>query len=211
MKKSEKEFLRRCDDVDLSFLKKAPYRQWSEKLKKDLSEHRYLHTLGVVKSAIVLAKQYGADVQKAILAAYLHDCAKKQEREYFELFLNEGLLKPIDWRESATFHSFLGAMAAREVYGVEDPLVLYAIECHPMGREKMSDLDRILYVADMIEPGRDYEDVHMLREIALDGLREVTYQSMNRNLVHLLESDVVVEVESLKARNVILRERMRFG
>ena len=125
-------------------------------LKKKLNPARYEHTLGVAYTCQALAMRYEYDLRKAEIAGLLHDCAKRFDGEVMllkcqkrGLSISEGeLLEP------SLLHAKLGAWYAREKFGIQDPEILSAIGCHTTGKEGMTLLDKILYVADYIEPGR---------------------------------------------------------
>lgn len=125
-------------------------------LKKRLKPSRFAHTIGVAETAAELAGLNGLPAGKAYVAGLLHDCAKNLgDDELLELAGISGA----DADEIAVMpvlHAPVGAYVARERYGVKDPEVLSAIRRHTIGAEDMSLLDAIVYVADMIEPGRKY-------------------------------------------------------
>lgn len=125
-------------------------------LKSSISESRYLHTLGVIETAAELSALFGADTDKARLAALLHDAAKRMTvRDMIEVSIEEGFA-PDEFELLAppVLHAPAGAAIAKRVYGVEDPEILNAIRAHTIGCLKPGKLDAILFVADFIEPGR---------------------------------------------------------
>ncbi len=126
----------------------------SQKLKDTLSPSRYQHSLGVAQTAVLLAEHYQSVFpEQAKLAGLLHDCAK-----------------PFS---DALGHAPLGAKIARENYGIEDPEILSAIASHTTGRPGMSELEKIIFIADYIEPGRmQAPRLTMLREHAFINLEE---------------------------------------
>ncbi|MCH5279766.1 MAG: nicotinate-nucleotide adenylyltransferase [Christensenellaceae bacterium] len=136
-------------------------------LAKVLDEYRLEHTMLVVREAELLARKYRLDVKKARIAALLHDCAKlngQQMIEYadargFEL-TDEERLYPF------LIHARLGAEIARSEYGIEDTEILNAIRRHTLGSEDMTDFDKIIYLADKLEPSRNYRKLGSLRELA---------------------------------------------
>lgn len=126
-------------------------------LKKKLNPMRYEHTLGVSYTCMALAMRYSANLDQAEMAGLLHDCAKRYDDatiickcQEHGIELTEGEL-----RAPAVIHAKLGAWMAEHKYGITDPEVLSAIACHTTGKPAMSLLDKILYVADYIEPRRD--------------------------------------------------------
>lgn len=142
-------------------------RRMQEKLRRALNEKRYRHTVGTVRAAAALAERYGADPQRARVAALLHDCAKLNGRSILEQAREEGVpVSPEDERSPGLVHAEVGEVYARRDYGVTDPAVLAAIRCHTAGRLDMTVLDKIIYLADMIEPGRAYAGVERLRQAA---------------------------------------------
>ena len=129
-----------------------------ERLHRELSAHRMDHTAYVAETAIALAARFGADAKKARLAALLHDCAKH---------LSVGELLPYADTEPPVvpiLHAYAGADYAKTVYGVEDEEVLRAIRLHTTGDAGMTLLDKIIYLADMIEPSRDFPGVEEIRQ-----------------------------------------------
>ncbi len=157
-----------CGEVELLIYENALYwpdelKAMAAKLRGELDEKRYKHTMGTVKAAIELAGRYNADREKARLAALLHDCARRKEKkELVALASAYG----IDVPEDATpglIHASLGAIHAKESYGVNDRQVLDAIGCHTLLRMDMTDLDKIIYLADKTEPNRDYFGVDAIR------------------------------------------------
>jgi len=131
------------------------------------NEHRYKHTLGVVDTAVELAKRYGADEYKAKIAAIFHDACK-----------SEG---PIE-------HGPAAAKLIKSKFGVEDKDILNAIKYHTVGRANMSILERVIKCADLTEPSRDYPSVEHFRKM----LREC--DDINVPFLEMmLESKQVVE------------------
>ncbi len=137
-------------------------------LQKTLSKERYRHTLGVEKTAVELAVLYGEDVEKARLAALLHDCAR---------CLDSGEMRRLVGNRMgnttlrALMHAPAGATLARQKYGVEDHAILSAIRWHTTGHEGMTRLEKIVYLADFIEPNRpDYPGLSELRAEAFRDL-----------------------------------------
>ena len=126
------------------------------KLQSALSLPRYIHTMGVVKTAVKMAKKWGVDVDEARVAALLHDCAKDYPEEMKRRFCKEFHV-PLDdtMKECIDLcHGPLGAEVAKREYGVTDEAVCDAIRYHTTGRPGMSDLEKIIFIADYIEPNR---------------------------------------------------------
>lgn len=162
-----------------------------EHLKKKLSPTRFEHTMGVSYTCIALAMRYGCDLDKAEMAGLLHDCAKRyddvtivQKCEKRGIELTEGEL-----RAPAVIHAKLGAWMAEHKYGITDPEILSAIACHTTGKPEMSLLDKIVYVADYIEPRREKApNLPEMRKLAFENLDDALYQIMAGTLRYLKSS-----------------------
>ena len=140
------------------------------KLKKALDSQRYEHTLGVADTARLMARCFHEDEEKAALAGLLHDCAKCLPLDKM-IKAAKGEKPDAVMRESkALMHALAGMCMARELYGVEDEAVLSAIRWHTTGRPAMSLLEKIIYMADYIEPCRNFEGVEPLRKLAYENL-----------------------------------------
>ncbi len=153
------------------------------KLKPKLNEKRYVHSVGVEYTAATLAFVYGADIQKARIAGLLHDCAKCiPTEEKLKKAKKYGL--PINKSEKANpdlLHGKLGAYIAKEKFGIKDPDILSAITYHTTGHPGMSLLDKIIFVADFIEPNRK-----MIRD--LTEIRREAYEDIDKCIIHILEN-----------------------
>ena len=154
---------------------------WLTKLFADLSASRFSHTLAVAYTARHLARAHQLDMVTAETAAILHDCAKclpvkEMQRICRERSLTEdpGILD-----SGALMHSIVGASLAASEYGVTDPIVLDAIACHTTGREGMTPMDMVVYLADKIEPTRDsYPLLEKVRLSAYYSLEKAMLMSM---------------------------------
>lgn len=151
-------------------------------LKKKLNPMRYEHTLGVSYTCIALAMRYSVNLDQAEMAGLLHDCAKRYDDVTIIRKCQErGVeLTESELRAPAVIHAKLGAWMAEHKYGITDPEILSAIACHTTGKPAMSLLDKILYVADYIEPRRDKApNLPALRRLAFEDLDEALYQILD--------------------------------
>ena len=126
------------------------------KLRKNLKGNRYIHTLGVEYTSVCLAMKYEADLEKAELAGLLHDCAKElPEKKLIKICRDHGeKISTMEFKQPFLLHGKAGACLARNKFGVEDEEVLDAIRYHTTGRPAMTLLEKIVFVADYIEPNR---------------------------------------------------------
>ena len=154
--------------------------------RERLSAKRYGHTLRVANTAEDLARAHGLDPGRARLAALLHDAAREMSSDEF-LDLAEDLELPVGEPERESpklLHGPVAAGLARRELGVEDEGVLAAIGEHTTGRPGMAPLSLVLYVADKIEPARDYPSVENLRRLARRNLRAAAAESLRRSIAH---------------------------
>ncbi len=123
-------------------------------LEENLSQGRYLHCLGCAKRAVELAKKFGLDEKKAYLAGLLHDCAKSFDVQEMRKTIKEQELDvaPCEFVTPKTLHAPFSAYLAKTVFGVEDEQILSAIRWHTLGRVNMSKFEKIVFLADKIEP-----------------------------------------------------------
>ncbi len=154
--------------------------------RERLSEKRYGHTARVADTAEDLARIHGLDLARTRLAALLHDAARETApEEYLRLAEEWGLSVGEPERESPKLlHGPVAAELARAQLGVEDEEVLEAIRVHTLGEPQMGSLALAVYVADKIEPGRDYPSVGRLRELASADLREAAVEALRRARAH---------------------------
>lgn len=178
--------------------------------KKRLSEKRYQHTLNVRRMAVKLAKRWGADPEKAALAALLHDTAKELPREEMLQILNDNAImaENAQNRPSPVWHGICAAILAQTQWGVEDEEVLSAIRCHTTGKPGMSLLDEIVFLADMTSAERDYPEVDYLRKLEKKDIHQAMREALEMNLHWLEESGRPVDEET-RAALEDLRQRER--
>lgn len=158
-----------------------------KKLKKSLEKGRYEHTKGVMYTAGCLAMAHGYSIEKAMLAGLLHDCAKciPDEEKLKICEKNHIPITPVEYEApDKLLHAKLGAYLAKAKYEVNDPEILHAIKVHTTGEPEMSILDKIIYIADYIEPGRDKApNLEYVRRLAYKDLNacmsEILYDSLN--------------------------------
>jgi predicted HD superfamily hydrolase involved in NAD metabolism len=178
-----------------------------EETRAQMPSKRWDHTLGVISSAVELAKRFGGDAEKAELAALLHDYCKywpieEQRREYAE----EGLDPDLFRYDPQLLHGPLAAEVVRKRYGIGDSEVLDAIRYHTSGRERMTLLDKIVCLADYIEPGRDFPAVHIIREIAEHSLERALVAGFDSTIRFLVEKGKKVYPLTVVARNALIDE-----
>lgn len=180
-----------------------------KKLQNSISASRLEHTMGVMETAVELAKEYHVNTQKIKLAALLHDCARDfSDQQLLVMAYDYGIQLDYVYQEfPAMLHGPVGAVLAEREYGVKDSEVLQAIAVHTLGEKVMDDLTKVLMIADSIEPGRRYQGVIALRE-------QVTKAGININAAALaclefkiqsvIKSKYLLHPLAIHARNTLL-------
>jgi len=143
-------------------------------LKQILDEKRFAHTIAVCEMAVELAERFGADKEKAYLAALLHDCARGLTTEQQLVYCQKHGIELDEYMKSNInpVHALIGANMAKRQFGVTDKDVLNAIRRHAVGCEDMSLLCKIIFVADGIEPNRVGSDADDARNAAQSDLNK---------------------------------------
>ena len=177
------------------------------KLINDIGEKRFKHSLRVAETAVKLADNYGLDPKKAYLAGLIHDCAKYNEEAYIKKYNIDFSIYPVSSIKDPVLHSFLGAEVAKKVYNIYDRGVLKAIEYHTTGRPDMSDLEKIIFIADAIEPARDFEGIDKIRKLAFESLNKAMLNLLDSNIIFLIGKKALINPLSFEARNYLIEEK----
>ncbi|HZK00660.1 MAG TPA: bis(5'-nucleosyl)-tetraphosphatase (symmetrical) YqeK [Tissierellaceae bacterium] len=174
-----------------------------EQLLVDLGEDRFNHSLRVVEEAERLASKYNIDREKAVTAALLHDCAKFSDKKkilkmanYFDIIISDIMI-----HNKQLIHGPLGAKMAQDKYKVYDVDILNAIEFHTTGRKDMSKLEKLIYIADYIEPGRKFPGVNQVRRLAYVDLDRSILLAMDETIVFLVKNNRLISPYTIEARN----------
>lgn len=173
-----------------------------QKVQMQMSEKRFKHVLGVEETAIALANKYDASPEKASIAALTHDYAKERNDEEFQLVIRrDGFdLELLKWN-NAIWHGIVGVDFVQRELGIDDKEILDAIALHTTGAAEMSLLAKIIYVADFIEPGRDFPGVKEAREIALINLDDAVAYETKHTLAYLIEQSKPVYPKTIETYN----------
>ena len=177
-----------------------------EKLSKVLSEKRYTHSVYVSHTAVDMAKIFGVDINKAFLAGLIHDCAKYMSydemtdtaKRYGYTFDGITLACP------GVMHADVGVLLAQYEYGINDEEILNAIRYHTVAREGMTPLEKIIYIADMTEPMRDFDGVDRLRELSKSDLDKAFFEALRQSLDFNIKKKNIIHPNTLLAYNEVL-------
>lgn len=179
-----------------------------EIVKKQITDHRYEHTVGVMETAIRLAKKFGADEKKAEIAAIFHDYAKfRGKDEMKSIIIEQHMDKQLLDYNSELWHAPVGAHLVKEEVGITDEGILDAIRYHTSGRPNMTLLEKVVYLADYIEPGRHFPGVEEVRETAKVDLDEAFIQSVKNTILFLMKKNQRVFPLTFHTYNDLIKGR----
>lgn len=178
--------------------------------KQQMPAKRWEHTLGVAETAVKLARQFGADTVKAETAALLHDYCKYWPAEKLAQIVNEQEL-PADLLEydPQLLHAPVAAIVVKRDLGIDDDEILDAVRYHTSGREKMTKLDKVVCLADYIEPGRDFPGVERIRELAETSMEKALIAGFDSTIQFLLAKGKKIYPLTVMARNGLIDEIKR--
>lgn len=180
-----------------------------KKLEKMLPNHRMIHSEGVAKSAIRLSEIYEYDKKKAYLAGILHDCAKYLNEEEVNYFVDKYNIELDEYEKNniALSHSIIGSVIAKKEFETQDEEVIEAIRYHTTGKQNMSKLEKIIYMADLIEDNREYPGVEELRQLAYNKqMDEALLKSFDNTIKLVIERKQTIHPRTIEARNYILKQ-----
>ncbi|MBQ3509003.1 MAG: nicotinate-nucleotide adenylyltransferase [Peptococcaceae bacterium] len=182
---------------------------YKEILKKRLSVKRYMHSIGVANTAARLAGIFNGNIEKAYLAGLLHDYAREvPNAELLELAVEHNLYSDaVDLLQPSLLHGPVGAWMLKEQGILEDEQVLDAIRWHTTGHPDMDQLARIIYIADYIEPNRDFPGVDLLRQLTHQDLNLGVLAGIDHTLGFLIQKDGYMHPLSIATRNRLLAEK----
>lgn len=186
-------------------------KQIIEKLNTMLKPKRLEHSINVAKCAIKLSEIYGYDKEKAYLAGLVHDCAKYFTKEQIDSYVEKYNIEldPLEVDNIALSHSIIGSFAIQEVFNIQDMDIINAVRYHTTGRENMSILEKIIFMADMIEERRNFPGVDYLRELSFNKqLDKALITSFNNTIKFVIDNDQLIHPRSVKARNYLMQENI---
>ena len=184
----------------------------NDDIKKELSEKRYNHSLGVMKKAEELALIYGEDVNKAKLVGLAHDIAKELTKEEKLKYAKQNKIEvdEIEQINVGLLHGKIGADICKKRYGFTIDMQ-NAIKYHTTGNENMDLLAKVIFVADKIEEGRKYKDeresqeLEIARKLALENLDKALLYEIDVSLNYTIQKKKLIHLNSVLARNKLIR------
>ncbi|SHE65727.1 bis(5'-nucleosyl)-tetraphosphatase (symmetrical) YqeK [Clostridium fallax] len=175
-------------------------------LKENLKENRYKHTLGVIETAKKLAIINNEDEKKAEIAALIHDCAKNFTIEKSLQILKEENIEvdEICKESPQLLHGIVGAIVGEKIFGIKDKGILNAVKYHTTGNINMTTLEKIIYIADYIEPSRDFEGIERLRELTFSDLNKGVLKGLENTIKFVIDCEQLIHPLTIEARNYML-------
>jgi len=206
-----------CDIIiyDINIVDLSSTQLRSELVKKidahnraNLSEKRYKHVMSVASYAVYLSSFHGINAYDAYVGAIAHDCTKylddQKQLEYFEK--NNIELSDDDKKSPKIWHQISGAHFARHTLGIDNDDIINAVRYHTTGRAGMSDLEKLVCLADSIEPTRDYDGVTHMREVAKTDLDRALLLSFDRLVEYVNIRGLNMNKTTLEARDYLRKE-----
>ena len=179
-----------------------------KKLKEMLTRETYAHSLSTCETALELARRFGVSEKKVEIAALLHDCAKSMS--YDELIYNVKKYKiPVDKLELRTeslLHAPVGKKLTSVLFGITDPQILNTIRYHTTAAPEMSNVAKIIYVADFIELARGHKGVKDARKAAEKDIDKAMLFILRKKIPYLVKEKVLIHPRSAKALNWFLEK-----
>ncbi|TLS39334.1 bis(5'-nucleosyl)-tetraphosphatase (symmetrical) YqeK [Pseudalkalibacillus caeni] len=174
-------------------------------VKPHLTDHRYEHTIGVTDTAVKLAEKYGADTYKAEIAGVFHDYAKfRQKEEMKTIIVERGMPESLLTHSSELWHAPVGAHLVEKEVGIEDLEILEAIRNHTTGKPGMPLLDKVIFLADYIEPGRQFPGVEEVRELANENLDRAVLKAIQNTIIFLMKQKQLIYPQTVDTYNDLL-------
>lgn len=183
----------------------------NNKIKEMLPEKRYRHSLNVANCAVKLSKIYGCDKEKAYIAAIAHDCAKYLNKEEVKYYVDKYkiVLDELEKDNLALSHSLIGSYIAKYEFGINDKDIINAIKYHTTGKEDMNLIEKIIYIADLIEEDRDFPGVEVLRDLVYNKqLDKALLISFNNTIKLVIDNNQLIHNRTVNARNYLIKNKI---
>ncbi len=181
-----------------------------ERLPKYETQKRIEHSIRVKETALQLYKLWGGNKQVLVYAALLHDIARDLPIEkLIEIAEKNGYrIDKIEAENPIILHAPIGAIIAEKDFGITDKNILNCIKYHTTGRASITLNEAIIYLADFIEPGRDFEDAKKVRKIAFADLKEAVIQETILNVAYLMNARVPIHPKTIEMFNSLLKKQL---
>lgn len=181
-------------------------KQAIEIIRLKLSKHRFEHSLQVANLAQNMAEQFGIDGETAFITGILHDYAKgiSGKELLFIAEANNLIVDEVDRKLPDLLHAPVGAFLIKKELGIEDKGIIKAVSCHTLGSLNMTVLDKIIFLADMIEPGRDFPGIERLRCVAMRNLDAGMVLGIDSTIKYCIDTRRLLHPRTIVVRNKFL-------
>lgn len=179
------------------------YTEYKKILQERLTPKRYHHSLCVADEAVRLAKKYGGDTEKAYLAGLLHDITKNaSEEEHLHIFREfDIMLNDVEKNAEKLWHAISGAAYIEHILGINDTEIITAVRYHTTARKNMTQLEKILYLADFTSADRDYDDVDIMRQKLEISMEDALRYALSYTINDLVSRDKPLHLDTVEAYN----------
>ncbi len=184
--------------------------QINKDIKERLTEHRYIHSIGVMKKAEELARFYGLDSKKARLIGIVHDIAKQMKPSEIEEYISKYNVELDEIEKSNTelIHAKIGADISKRKYNFDDQMV-EAVKYHTTGHPNMDMMAKIIFIADKIEENRNYEGVEEKRQLAFLNIDKAIIETIEYTTKDSINRGKMIHTDSIDTRNYLLKNNLR--
>jgi predicted HD superfamily hydrolase involved in NAD metabolism len=170
-------------------------------IEKNFSEKRRIHTFAVCELSIKLANHYGLDSDKAETAALFHDMFRDVSEKSINCYVKHLGLDSKYLNNPNLAHGKIAAAVMERDYGITDRDVINAVSYHTTGREAMSEIEKIIYIADATEPNRSYPIVEMLRKLSFTNLDKAVLESLTHTITYIEDRGLYLDNDTVLARD----------
>lgn len=177
-----------------------------KKLNTQIDQKRIEHSINVMEVSESMARHYNVDIQKAKIAGILHDCGKNYVGDEARRYASKIQYKPdrIEMLQPKLLHGIIGRHLAMTMYNIEDDDILNAIRWHTTGRPAMSTLEKIIYIADYIEPLRTFNGIEQMRRLAYEDLDKCIVQCADSTIQYIMQKRILLHEKTVETRNYSL-------
>ena len=185
------------------------YKEYDKLLRSKLDDYRYIHSLGVAKSAKELAALYGADEEKAYTAGLLHDVMKNASPDEQLQIMEKAdiILSPCEKLNQKLWHAIAGAAFLKTELNITDEEIISAVRWHTTGKAGMTTLEKTVYLADFISEDRTYPDVDEVRRLAPISLERAIVYTQKYCIQKLLSQNMIIDPSGVECYNDLVRFR----
>lgn len=185
------------------------YKEYDKLLRSKLDDYRYIHSLGVAKSAKELAALYGADEEKAYTAGLLHDVMKNASPDEQLQIMEKAdiILSPCEKLNQKLWHAIAGAAFLKTELNITDEEIISAVRWHTTGKAGMNTLEKTVYLADFISEDRTYPDVDEVRRLAYISLERAIVYTQKYCIQKLLSQNMIIDPSGVECYNDLVRFR----